>query len=361
MGAVTHQYSAGEIVEKYRKHIANYNNIIVDLKNMMGTTFIKRQNIGIFLNYHLRFCVEAVEVLGDAIEAIQNSTVDESICIRLEGLFESCKHEHRKLEDTYNRVPYEQSKDFYSYENLHSRMREECDEMEYCGATVKFVKTMIVSSSNINVFNGDVRDVLIQQGTVNSKQTKSEKVRNYDGQVICPQIENEKTSFKMIFKRKFIELIIGVFFILVSEFIKKYMGFAEDNDMHIWCIITYFLSIIVAITFIMSFCWDLVCMTKLSKKGSFVEFMSKKYCIYIILNIFKKDLDKDSIYRQVGKCFKNVDGEIYQIKSIVCPYCKSEPIGKMELIKNLKANKYIWRCLENSSHEVEFDYKQKLL
>ena len=37
----------------------------------------------------------------------------------------------------------------------------------------------------------------------------------------------------------------------------------------------------------------------------------------------------------------------------------SKPIGKMYLVKNIKENKYIWRCSENTSHEIEFDYKQK--
>lgn len=63
--------------------------------------------------------------------------------------------------------------------------------------------------------------------------------------------------------------------------------------------------------------------------------------------------------RPVGKCFKNDNGEIYQIKSMICPCCESQPIGKMHLVKNINENKYIWRCSENSSHEIEFDYKHK--
>ena len=35
MGEVTNQYSAEEIIEKYHKHIHNYNSIIEELKNIM--------------------------------------------------------------------------------------------------------------------------------------------------------------------------------------------------------------------------------------------------------------------------------------------------------------------------------------
>ena len=98
MGEVTNQYSAEEIIEKYRTHIHNYNSIIEELKNIMENAYIKKQNIGNFFELHLRFCVEAVNVLNEAIETIQNDMVDESICMRLEGLFNSCAREHKNLE-----------------------------------------------------------------------------------------------------------------------------------------------------------------------------------------------------------------------------------------------------------------------
>lgn len=61
------------------------------------------------LNEHERFCKEAVDVLKCAINEINNHTVDELICVRLRRLFESCKVQHNKLEDTYSRVNYEQT------------------------------------------------------------------------------------------------------------------------------------------------------------------------------------------------------------------------------------------------------------
>ena len=48
MGEVTNQYSAEEIIEKYYKHIHNYNSIIEELKNIMGNAYIKKQNIADF-------------------------------------------------------------------------------------------------------------------------------------------------------------------------------------------------------------------------------------------------------------------------------------------------------------------------
>ena len=71
MGEATNQYSAEEIIEKYRKHIDNYNSIIEELKNIIETAHIKGQDISIFLDKHFQFCVEAVSVLNGAIEAIR--------------------------------------------------------------------------------------------------------------------------------------------------------------------------------------------------------------------------------------------------------------------------------------------------
>ena len=88
-------------------------------------------------------------------------------------------------------------------------------------------------------------------------------------------------------------------------------------------------------------------MINLRKNGRFVEFMSKKYCINLILNIFREKGSNDMI-RPVGKCFKNDNGEIYQIKSMICPCCESKPIGKMYLVKNIN-EKYLFRTPSGSA------------
>lgn len=172
MGEVTNQYSAEEIIEKYHKHIHNYNSIIEELKNIMENAYIKKQNIGDFFELHLRFCVEAVNVLSEAIETIQNDMVNESMCMRLEGLFNSCAREHKDLEDVYSNVKY--NDEICGYEDVLIRLRDECEDMEYCDETVKFVRATIRNTINANNFYGDVKNIQIQQGTRNSSQKACE-------------------------------------------------------------------------------------------------------------------------------------------------------------------------------------------
>ena len=83
MGKSTHQYTYEEILRMYHTHMDNYNNIIVELDRIKKSTYIKEKNVDKFLESHLRFCMEAVNVLNDAIVAIQNKAVDNSICLRL--------------------------------------------------------------------------------------------------------------------------------------------------------------------------------------------------------------------------------------------------------------------------------------
>lgn len=362
MGYATWQYSKEEIIEKYQRHIDNYENIVVELEMFENSLYVKEKNIGIYLNEHTSFCKEAVDVLKCAINQINNHTVDNLICMRLRRLFESCKDEHKKLEDTYRRVPYEQTEDFYTYEDIHKKLRTECDEMEYCDETIEFMKAMIIGGdSYINIFKRDVNNASFQQGTIDSMQI-IDGVDNGKGMSTCIQIEKEKTSLKLIFKRELRDLIIGIILILAAMLVKKSMEFKGENYIHtviyIGSFYIYVLLFVIAIAIIISFCSDLIYMIELRKNGRFVEFMSKKHCINLVFNIFREKENND-IIRPAGKCFKNDNGEIYQIKSMLCPYCESKPIGKMYLVKNTKEKKYIWRCLENPSHEIEFDYKQK--
>lgn len=362
MGSATRQYSKEEIIGKYQRHIDNYESIIIELETFENSVYVKEKNIKFCMNEHERFCKEAVDVLKCAINEINNNTVDELICVRLRRLFESCKVQHNKLEDTYSRVTYEQTEDFYTYENIHKKLRTECDEMEYCDETIEFVKAMIISGpSYVNIFERDVKNASFQQGTVDSMQITEEE-DNGKRMPTCNQIEKEKTSLKLILKRVIRDLIIGIILILASMLVKKCLEVNRENNIHtviyIWSLFVYLFLIVIAISVIISFCWDLICMINLRKNGRFVEFMSKKYCINHIFNIFRENGSNDMI-RPVGKCFKNDNGEIYQIKSMICPCCESKPIGKMHLVKNINENKYIWRCSENSSHEIEFDYKHK--
>ena len=44
----------------------------------------------------------------------------------------------------------------------------------------------------------------------------------------------------------------------------------------------------------------------------------------------------DGDFYMIGDVLLNdYNGEIYQIKSMICPCCESQPIGKMHLVKNI--------------------------
>lgn len=361
MGEVTHQYSAGEIVEKYRKHIDNYNNIIVDLKNMMETTYIKRQNIGIFLNFHLRFCVEAVDVLNDAIEAIRNDTVDESICMRLEGLFESCAKEYKNLEDTYSRVNEKYTEEFYEYQDIHIRLREECDDMEYCDETVRFVRAIIRKKSNTNIFFGDARNVQIQQDAHNSSQKASEGKNEIEDTVI----EKEKTSFKEILIGKAYEAVVGSVLLVVASILYKAQlkGLFDtiESNVTIFLIVIMIAFFILGIGLLLICVYDVANILPLLTKGAFVELESKSEWLDKFFRFFQNSeysIPKD--IRTTGKCYKNVEGVLYKIKGKRCPYCETQPIGKMFLNYSNYSKMYFWECSQNQAHVVKFDYKKKI-
>lgn len=361
MGEITHQYSSVEIAEKYRKHIGNYNYIIADLNNIMESAYIKRQNIGIFLNFHLRFCVEAVDVLEDAIEAIQNDTVDESICMRLEGLFKSCAKEHKNLEDTYSRVNEKYTEEFYKYQDIHIRLREECDDMEYCDETVRFVRAIIRRESNTNVHFENIENLQIQQGTNNSSQTISEGKNEIEDTVI----EKVKTSVKEILRGKTYEAVAGGALFAVASILYKAQsnGLFEkmESDVTIFLFVVMGALFIFGIGLLMICAYDVLNILPLLTKGAFVELESKSEWIDKFLRIFQKSeysIPKD--IRTTGKCYKNIDGEIYKIKGKRCPYCETPPIGKMFLNYSNYSKIYFWECSQNQAHIVEFDYKKKI-
>lgn len=361
MGVVTHQYSPEEIIERYRRHIDNYNSIIQELKNIMKTTYVKRQNIGGFLKDHLCFCTEAVKVLNDAIEAIQNDIVDESICMRLEGLFESCVEEHRKLEDTYNRVNERYTDEFYEYEAVHIRLRDECDDMEYCDATVKFVRAIIRNRTNTNIFYQDATNIQIQQGTHNSLQRAGEATNRMKDTII----EKEKTSFNEILRSKAYEAVAGgaLFAVALIIYNVQTKGLLEkmENNAKIVLFVIMSISFILGIgVWIICVC-DITKMLSLLKKGAFVELESKIEWLDKFFGFFQNsdDLVQKDI-RTTGKCYKNIDGVIYRIKGKRCPYCETQPIGEMFLNYSNYEKRYFWECSQNQSHVVDFDYKKKI-
>ncbi|MEI3388735.1 hypothetical protein [Simiaoa sunii] len=359
MGEVTNQYSAEEIIEKYHKHIHNYNSIIEELKNIMENAYIKKQNIGDFFELHLRFCVEAVNVLSEAIETIQNDMVNESMCMRLEGLFNSCAREHKDLEDVYSNVKY--NDEICGYEDVLIRLRDECEDMEYCDETVKFVRATIRNTINANNFYGDVKNIQIQQGTRNSLQKACESTYSMRDTII----EKERTSVKEILKSKAYEGIVACVLFAVASILynvlTKEMLEKIQSSTKIFLLFTMAIFFVFGIGLLIICVYDIINMLPLMTKGAFVELESKIEWLDKFLAFFQKSdelVQKD--IRTTGKCYKNIDGVIYRIKGKKCPYCETQPIGEMFLNYSNYKKMYFWECNQNQSHVVEFDYKKKI-
>lgn len=87
--------------------------------------------------------MEAVNVLNDAIVAIQNKAVDNSICLRLKGLFNSCTEEYINLQNTYSKLGEKIFEKFYTLKSIHIRLQKECDAMKFCDSTLIFVEAMV--------------------------------------------------------------------------------------------------------------------------------------------------------------------------------------------------------------------------
>ncbi len=361
MGEATNQYSAEEIIEKYRKHIHNYNSLIEELKNIMENAYIKKQNIGNFFELHLRFCVEAVNVLNEAIETIQNDMVDESICMRLEGLFNSCAREHKDLEDAYNRVNERYNDEICGYEDVLIRLQDECEDMEYCDKTVKFVRAIIRNTINTNNFYGDVKNIQIQQGTRNSSQKAGESTYSMQDTII----EKKKTSFNEILRSKAYEgivacILVAVALILYNVLTKGMLDKIQSN-IKIFLLFIIVIFFIIGIGLLLICAYDIINILLLRKNGAFVELESKIEWMSKCCVLFQKSdelVQKD--IRTTGRCYKNIDGVIYRIKGKKCPYCETQPIGEMFLYYSNDKKEYFWKCNQNQSHVVEFDYKKEI-
>lgn len=362
MGSVTHQYSAEEIIEMYQEKANDYRLVADELEQLMTTEYIKRIKINIFLELHFKFCKDAINVLEEAVKKIKTDKVDEHICLRLESLFDNCSEEHRNLEDTYGRVCYEDSSDFADYELVHCKLREECDGMGYFDETIKFVRAMISNKSNSIVFNGPVSGTQIQQDTDNSSQKQEIEKQQEVVTTKDNDVEKENVTIKDIFKEKVFEFIIIIIFVIVCKGIDWLRGVELFSSMNT--------SIQLLFMFLPVICWigmtvygiallcDLVNIIRIRKKGSFVEFVSKKEIFGMILNFFRNEEETNEI-RCVGKTYKNIGGNIYLIKKKMCPYCQTEPTGEMHLFKNVKSGQYQWVCSEQWLHQDDFDYKKE--
>lgn len=363
MGISTHQYSGKEITDIYQVHIRNYSDIIIELSDFIESEYSKQKNISYFLKCHLLFCKEVIEVLKDAVSAIENKTVNENICMRLEVIFMQCAKELCNLQDTDKRVEYEKTAGYTRYEDIYIRLKEECTVLEYCDETVAFVRSLICREVDysINIY-GDVSDSQFQQGTNGSFQQQMEttNAKHFNN---LNSIIREEVSIESILREKLIDVLIGGVFaggaLLIKLFTTTEMYFSLGLILSLVLGLLYVMGILGTVVFWLTFVIDLIYVAKLMKKGQFIECYSKRELLAIMWSSFSNNIDKKS-ERVVGKTYKNIEGKIYRIKYKLCPFCESEPIGKMYLKKDIVNMKYIWRCPEHPAHMLEFDYKKKI-
>lgn len=173
-------------------------------------------------------------------------------------------------------------------------------------------------------------------------------------------IEKEKISIKKIIIEKIIEAILGGLLALIAYVLRKFLSSIGNTNLqlniHLLLVGILIICAVGAFVLIMAFLVDIVHIFQLTRKGKFVEFESKKDMLNIAINSFMTSDVKAKI-RNVGKVYKNIDGNIFRITSKKCPFCKSEPIGKMRLIRDIINSEYVWVCSEQESHRIPFDYK----
>lgn len=174
-------------------------------------------------------------------------------------------------------------------------------------------------------------------------------------------IEKDEISIKKIFTEKIIEAILGGLLAFIASALGKFLSSSKSTtlqlNMHLILLGILLICTVGGFVLLMAFIIDIVHILQLKRKGKFVEFESKKDMINTVINAFKTN-DIKSMTRSVGKVYKNVDGNIFRITSKQCPFCKSEPIGKMHLFRDVANSEYVWVCSEQASHSILFDYKQ---
>jgi len=179
-----------------------------------------------------------------------------------------------------------------------------------------------------------------------------------------PQILKKKTKIQDIIKEKVIEGIVGVVLGLVAAVINAAKTTELFNSLTSEVKIFLYLLIIfgglIGFGLVAIFIFDIINLFDLSKNGNFVEFESKFFWADKFAEIFRNS--ENSIQKEdraVGKCYKNINGEIYEIKGAKCPICETKPIGNMYLRYSNKKKVYFWECSQNQAHKIMFDYKKK--
>lgn len=179
------------------------------------------------------------------------------------------------------------------------------------------------------------------------------------------EIQKEETSLMDIVKEKMIEAIIGAVLTGIATVIKNCQssGIIDswENGIVLFLLGLMIVFFIFGVGMLVIAIFDVIKILTLSHTGSYIEMESKFEWLRKFMEIFQRPeniIQKEE--RDTGKFYKNIDGKIYRIISKKCPICETEPIGKMYLIYSNSLNKYFWKCTQNHSHKVEFDYKKKI-
>ena len=225
----------------------------------------------------------------------------------------------------------------------------------------RVVRAIIPNKFNTNIFHGDAKTVQIQQDTHNSSPKASEVINEAKDTII----EKEKTSLKDILKDKFKEAVVGSVLFIIAAILYKVLlsGLfdAIESNVKIFLIVIMIAFFFLGLGLLIICVYDILNILPLFNEGSFVELESKSEWLDKLGEFFRNSeytMPKD--VRATGKCYKNVDGEIYKIKGKICPYCETQPIGKMVLNYSNYSKIYFWKCSQNQAHMVEFDYKKKI-
>lgn len=231
---------------------------------------------------------------------------------------------------------------------------EKYDGVEHCH---KKEDTKLVF--HINNFHGHTENVNIQQGTYKSSQNNSGRIE------VGETIIKEKISYSKLFQNKLREVMFAglVFFISAVYQMNHKVDLQEMFSQTDGIVLLLFMKILfpICLVLVVIFLCDMIKILRLRKKGMSVELQSKIELIRSLLDVFENEKNGYSRdIRAVGPYYKNIDGEIYRIKEKKCPLCETEPIGRMFLVYSNRSKKYLWRCSQNHSHKIEFDYKKKM-
>ena len=178
-------------------------------------------------------------------------------------------------------------------------------------------------------------------------------------------IHKEETTIKDIVKEKIIEFIVGAVLTALASLIKS----GSENGLFAVFDFEASAGVLVMMVVIIGFgimlcalaLWDMIKLLELSNEGTFVEMESKWEWLRRIIGLIPVMSEETQVrIRGTGKCYKNIDGTIYEIIRKECPLCETKPIGDMHLIYEYDTNQYHWRCNQNHMHKIEFDYKKKM-